>query len=390
MNESTTRISTNAAALRAEVDPSDELAKLTDRSVHILRESAGMRLLQAKDLGGLEAHPNDFFDWVIKVGAEHASAGWVAGVVGVHPWEISIMDPRVQEEIYGADPEIWVASPYAPFGKAAPVDGGFLFSGRWPYSTGTDHSDWVILGGQVTDAAGASLTPPDVRHFVLPRRDYTIVPDSWTVMGLRGTGSKDVIVENIFVPDHRVSVGARMYDGSYAAERRPGSPLFGMMFGVMFNAAIASGTFGIARGALRAFTDVMETRVSTQGVSAKSSAGQLERLAGAEADVDASINHVQSIIGQLYDHVELGGQISVAQRLQFRRDQVRATQRCIAAVDDLFRGAGSGSIVSGHPVERAWRDLHVAGTHVCNTTEVPYAAWGAHRFGAPIPANAQY
>lgn len=390
MNESTARIGTQAAALRAEAAPSDELARLTDESVRILRESAGMRLLQAKDLGGLEAHPNDFFDWVIAVGAEHASAGWVAGVVGVHPWEISIMDPRVQEEIYGADPEVWVASPYAPFGRAVPVDGGFLFSGRWPYSTGTDHSDWVILGGQVTDAGGAPLTPPDIRHFVLPRRDYTIVPDSWNVMGLRGTGSKDVVVENVFVPDYRVSVGARMYDGSYATERRPGSPLFAMMFGVMFNAAIASGTFGIARGALRAFTDVMETRVSAQGVSAKSSAAQLERLACAESDVAASINHFQSTIGQLYDLVEQGGEISVSQRIQFRRDQVRATQRCITAVDDLFRGAGSGSIASNHPVERAWRDLHVAGTHVCNTTEVPYAAWGAHRFGASIPGNAQY
>ena len=75
----------------------------------------------------------------------------------------------------------------------------------------------------------------------------------------------------------------------------------------------------------------------------------------------------------------------MSQRIQFRRDQVRATQRCITAVDDLFRGAGSGSMVFGHPVERAWRDLHVAGTHVCNTTELPYAAWGAHRFGAPVP-----
>ncbi len=59
-------------------------------------------------------------------------------------------------------------------------------------------------------------------------------------------------------------------------------------------------------------------------------------------------------------------------------------------LDELFRGAGSGSMADGHPVERAWRDLHIAGTHVCNTLEVPYAAWGAHRFGAPVPPNAQY
>src|SRR5215207_6408153 len=133
MHETRARTASTAEELRAELAPSDEASRLTDRAAKLLRDSGGMRLLQAKDLGGYEEHPNEFFDWVTQVGTEHPSAGWIAGVVGVHPWEISIMHPRVQEEIYGTDPDVLTASPYAPFGRAVPVDGGFRFTGRWPY-----------------------------------------------------------------------------------------------------------------------------------------------------------------------------------------------------------------------------------------------------------------
>lgn len=376
--------------LRAEALPSDELNRLTDRTVEILRASEGMRLLQAKDLGGLEAHPNDFFDWAIQIGEAHPSAGWVAGVVGVHPWEISIMDPRVQEEIYGVDPDLWVASPYAPFGRAVPVDGGYRFTGRWPFSTGTDHAEWIILGGMVADADGTPVEPKEICHFVLPRSDYEIVPDSWNMLGLRGTGSKDVVVDGAFIPDHRVSRAPSMYDYSYAKERRPDTPLFQMGFGLMFPAAIAAGTFGIARNALRAFEEHMASRVSVVGNVARTSPIQLDALAGAEADVSASITHFRTSIAELYAQVERGVDIDLEQRLAFRRDQVRATSRCISAVDDLFRLAGSGTMVTGHPVERVWRDIHIAASHVCNTTELTYQAWGSHRFGGEIPPGATY
>ena len=122
MHETHAHIASHAQALRDEVVPSDEAGRLSDAAVEILQASGGMRLLQAKDLGGFEEHPNEFFDWVTRVGTEHPSAGWIAGVVGVHPWEISIMHPAVQEEIYGSDPDVLTASPYAPFGRAVPVE----------------------------------------------------------------------------------------------------------------------------------------------------------------------------------------------------------------------------------------------------------------------------
>lgn len=301
------------------------------------------------------------------------------------------MHPKLQEEVYGDDPDTWTASPYAPFGLAKPVEGGFLLSGDWPYSTGTDFCRWVILGGIVTDPEGNRPPgPPDMRHFMLPRGDYEIVDHSWNVMGLKGTGSKNVRMADVFVPDYRVSEGWKVNEGVYAEERRPGSPLYAMMFGVMFPAAIAAGTLGIAEGALGAQREYMDDRVSVLGSVAKTDPTYLAALAVAEADLAASKCHLKSIISELYDHVTAGHKITPRQRLAFRRDQVRITDRVFESIAPLARLAGSAGIQEANDLERWWRDLQTAITHVCNVRDPAYLSWGLESFGGDIPPGAIY
>ncbi|MGD8416952.1 MAG: hypothetical protein PVH91_07840 [Pseudomonadales bacterium] len=384
-------IEDSAEVLRGDGPCGDLQANLTDRTVQLLKASGGFRLLLAKDLGGEEAHPNEFLDWVIATGAHQPSAGWVAGVVGVHPWEISFMDPKLQAEVYGDDPDTLTASPYAPFGRARPVEGGFLLSGDWPYSTGTDFCAWVILGGMVTDADGnLPRGRPDVRHFMLPRGDYEIVDDSWNVMGLKGTGSKNVRMQNVFVPDYRVSESWKVTEGIYAAERRPGSPLYAMMFGIMFPAAIAAGTLGIAEGALRMQHRYMEARVSVSGSVAKTDPTYLSALAVAEADLAASKCHLKSLVSELYDYVSHGHSITPEQRLKFRRDQVRASDRVFESIAPLARLAGSAGVQEANDLERWWRDLQTAITHICNVRDSAYIAWGLKEFGGDVPPGTLY
>ena len=225
MHEAVAYIHKNADLLRQQAAVCDELGQLTPEVAQVLKDSGGIRLLQAKDSGGYEEHPNVFFEWVRAVAQYSPSAGWIAGVVGVHPWEIALMDRRLQEEIYGEDPDTWVASPYAPVGRAKKVDGGFLFTTDVPYSTGTDFCTWAILGGIVTDDEGNVSSPPDIRHFVLPLGDYEIVEDSWNVMGLSGTGSKNVAAKDVFIPDYRVVEAPKMIEGAFVAERRSGGRL---------------------------------------------------------------------------------------------------------------------------------------------------------------------
>lgn len=380
MHESVERAHKAATTFRQEAVPSDELSRLTDRAANTLRETGLIRLLQPVEHSGFEAHPNDFLEAVMAVGAASPSAGWVAGVVGVHPWEIAMMEPRLQEEIWGEDPDTWVASPYAPMGRAKPVDGGFLFSGRWPYSTGTDHAQWAVLGGIVTDAAGDMGNPADIRHFVIPREDYEIVEDSWNVMGLEGTGSKDVRMADVFVPDYRVVEAAPMLSGRYES-RQQGKALYKLKFPLVFSAAISAGTQGIAQGALAVYHDYMCSRVSADGVIAKTDPTQLVVYGDAAADIAASRSHLLASMAELFDHVSSGGDISRTQRLSFRRDQVRASRRVVDAIDRLYKISGASGIRTDFPNQRYWRDLQAGLSHICNIADNIYAAWATDDLG---------
>jgi alkylation response protein AidB-like acyl-CoA dehydrogenase len=379
MHDVVEKVHKAADVLSEEAVPSDELGRLTDRTAATLRETGLVRLLQPTEYSGYEAHPNDFLEAVMAVGAASPSAGWVAGVVGVHPWEIAMMDPRLQEEIWGTDPDTWTASPYAPMGRATPVDGGFLFTGRWPYSTGTDHADWVILGGFVGDPA-AAVGPPDIRHFVIPRADYEIVEDSWNVMGLVGTGSKDVRMTDVFIPDYRVVEAGAMLAGAYE-HRQEGKGLYRMKFPLVFSAAISAGTQGIAQGALAAYRDYVSQRVSADGIVAKTDATQLVLYGEAAADVAASRCHLLASTAELFDHVSKGGEVTRSQRLTFRRDQVRASRRAVDAIDRLFKVTGASGIRTDFPNQRYWRDMQVGLSHICNVAENIYAGWATDDLG---------
>jgi alkylation response protein AidB-like acyl-CoA dehydrogenase len=386
MHDAVARIHQAADILRAEHTLCDDAGQLTDKAARILRESGGMRLLQAASHGGFEAEPTDFFEWVRTVAQYNPSAGWVAGVVGVHPWELALADPTLQDEIYGTDPDTWVASPYAPQGRAKPVDGGFLFSGEWQYSTGTDHCDWIILGGMVTDAEGNIDGLPDVRHFVLPRTDYEIVEDSWHVMGLSGTGSKNIRITDSFVPEYRTVSHFGLGDGEYG-DRRADTPLYQLPFGCVFSAAIAAATFGIARGAIDAYREYLVTRISALGVVGKTDPFQQEALAEAEADLAAGIVHVDAMVNAWLERVRAGDRMTTTDRLEFRRNQVRAVQRVLFSIDKLFSRAGSAGVWTTRPLERYWRDLRTGGTHLCDMADTAYTSWANHEFQTGAPPN---
>ena len=374
-------------AVAKEVNGSEELGRITDEAARLLREAGIVRMLQPKDFGGEEVHPREFFEVLMELTANAPSIGWVSGVVGVHPFEFAQADRRVQEEVWGEDPDTWIASPYAFIGRAKRVEGGFILNGQWPFSSGTDHCDWVVLGGRAEKEGGPADEFTEPYHFILPRADYEILQDSWKVMGLAGTGSKDVLVKDAFVPDYRTLEVGRLNSREYASKIRPESPLYQVPFDLLFPGAIAAATIGIADGVVRHFSDYSRDRVSRMGVKATQNPYHMASLGAAIADIDAARNQVLNDITDAYEFVVGGGRVTSEMQARARVHQVRAVHRAADAAASVFKNAGGNANRLSNPIQRQWRDLSVALGHACNVQDPVYAAFAGSFYGIPAPAG---
>lgn len=374
-------------AVAKEVDGSEAQGSITDEAARLLREAGVIRMLQPKDFGGYEAHPRDFYEVLMELTARAPSIGWVSGVVGVHPFEFAQMDPRVQQEVWGEDEDTWIASPYAFIGRAKRVEGGFILNGQWPFSSGTDHCEWVVLGGRAETEGGPADEFTEMRHFVLPRADYEILQDSWKVMGLAGTGSKDVVVKDAFVPDYRTLEVSRLNSREYASKYRPDSALYQVPFDLLFPGAIAAATIGIADGVVRHFSDYSRDRVSRMGVKATQNPYHMASLGAAIADIDAARTQILTDITDAYEMAQRGEYITSEMQARARVHQVRAVHRAADAATSVFKNAGGNANRLSNPIQRQWRDLSVALGHACNVQDPVYAAFAGSLYGIPKPAG---
>ncbi len=363
-----------ADRLREQAIEAERLGQLPDETVKNLKSVGAIRLLQPKKYSGFEAHPREFAETVMGVASLDPAAGWICGVVGVHPYQLAYADPRATEEVLAPDHDTWMASPYAPQGVATPVDGGYIFNGRWQFSSGTDACDWIFLGAMLGDAGGKPVMPPQMMHMILPRKDYEIVDGSWNVVGLRGTGSKDVIVRDAFVPDYRVMDATEVMDGT--AQRKAGmtETLYLMPWSTMFPLGISSAVIGIAEGALAAHLDYQRERVGANGTAIKDDPYVMYAIGEAAADINAARQELLANVDRIYDIVDSGREVSFADRAAGRRTQVRAVWRAVTAVDQIFARSGGNALRMDKPLQRYWRDAHAGLAHAIHVPGSTYHA----------------
>ena len=375
------RVTDIADQLREQAWEAEQLGQLPDATVKSMKAIGSIRLLQPKAYGGLQVHPREFAETVMATAALDPAAGWINGVVGVHPYQLAYADPRVADEVWAQDIDTWVASPYAPQGVAKPVDGGYVFNGRWQFSSGTDACDWIILGAMIGDADGKPLMPPQMLHMILPRKDYEIVPDSWNVVGLRGTGSKDVIVKDAFVPSYRTMDALEVMDGT--AQRKAGmtETLYLMPWSTMFPLGISSAVIGIAEGALGAHLDYQRERVNSSGVAIKDDPYVMYAIGEAAADINAARQELLANADKIYDMVDAGKEVSFEDRAAGRRTQVRAVWRAVSAVDEIFARSGGNAARMDKPLQRYWRDAHTGLAHAIHVPGTVYHASALSSFG---------
>jgi len=328
----------------------DQLRRLSDSTWNHLLDGGFLRCLQPARWGGGEVNMVEYIDATIEISRASPSAGWVAGVIGVHPWQLALFSERAQREMWGEDPATMHSSSYNPTGKAEKVAGGYKVSGRWSFSSGCDHCKGVNLGAVagVEDIGGAKV--PDFRSFLLMREQYRI-DDNWHVAGLKGTGSKDIVVEDAFVPDYRTQSHL-----DYAMNRPlPGQglndgPLYRLPWSVVFNMALAASVLGSARGFVDTWIDLTKDRKLGFGLKAADDSLSQRRLAEAIWAIDVTIAKMRADATELWQMAEAREAASMSQRAQIRWNMNRGCEIVAETIGDLFRAATGRAIFLDHPL----------------------------------------
>jgi 3-hydroxy-9,10-secoandrosta-1,3,5(10)-triene-9,17-dione monooxygenase len=340
-------------------------------------QAAGLfRVLQPRRWGGYEMDLGTFYDIEIALGQGDMSAGWAYGVLGVVSWVLGLIDDRVAQEVWGSDSNALICSSTMPAGKAAAVDGGFRLNGHWRYASGCEHCDWALLGGMVQVANA----PPDWRFFVVPRQDYRTV-DTWQVSGLQGTGSIDVILDDVFVPAYRTQRLQDNFQLKGAGQASNRASLYRLPFGQIFVRGVSTAGLGALQAMLTALTDYSRGRVSRAGGrSADNPAVQLLC-----AETAAAIDEMQATLHRncqvLHGYANRDEMPPLALRLQYKFQSSAVIERCTQLAVRIFKATGAAGLSDELPFGRILQDLMAARQHISNQYDYYGSNWGATMLG---------
>lgn len=369
-----------AQRLKERSNSATEAHNLSEQTVGELKEAGFFRILQPKRWNGYEMHPNTFYKVQIALAEECMSTAWVYGVIGVHPYHLALLDDRAQQDVWGDDDDVLIASTYQPAAKVKKVEGGYSISGRWSFSSGCKHCDWIFLGG-IVPADQSETGAPDLRAFLLPKSDYQIV-DNWDVLGLQATGSNDIVVEDAFIPAYRTYNYAEGFLGQHPGHEVNKAALFRIPFAQVFVRSVSTAAIGAAEGALKEYLKIAAKRMpsfSEKGTVHDPIAQMI--VAEAVTTINELKQTLFSNMNALYDAALENTSVSIDDRVQFRYDSAVVVDRCLEVVTKLQHNLGGRGIYMNNPVIRYFLDLNAARAHVANTPSKFAFNLGATRLG---------
>ncbi|MEQ9394649.1 flavin-dependent monooxygenase [Haliea sp.] len=334
-----------------------KLRRVPQENIDALQEAGFFLALQPRRWGGHEVDPQDFFRMHLAIAENCMSTAWASGIVAVHAFQLALMDERAQQDVWGKDIHTRISSSYAPLGKVTEVEGGFRLSGRWGWSSGSDHCTWVFLGAICPDGG--------FRSFLVPRGDYEIV-DTWHAMGLQGTGSNDIVVDDAFVPDYRTHKAEDGFLGTNPGVTADSAPLYRLPWAQLFVRVVSTPAIGAARDALDLYRQLVVGKASGDLTKLAGDTATQERIAAAITSID----EMEAILFRNFDRmmtqVTAGEEVPVLERIKYRYQASLVIERCMAVVDSLFSSAGGGSVFLGSEIQQRFLDIHTGRAHVAN------------------------
>jgi 3-hydroxy-9,10-secoandrosta-1,3,5(10)-triene-9,17-dione monooxygenase len=355
--------------------------RIPDATIADMQAAGLFRVLQPRRWGGYEMDLVTFYEIELALAEGDMSTAWIYGVSGVHPWFMALLDDRAAQEVWGDDSSVLICSSLMPAGKAVAVDGGYRLSGRWRYASGCDHCRWALLGAMVQPAGAEAIGgTPEGRIFLLPHAQYGSI-DTWHVSGLQGTGSWDIVVDDVFVPAWRSQA---MLDNFLL--RGPGqqvntSPLYRLPFGQIFVRGISTAALGALQGMLNTLMQYGKNRLTRAG--GRTSENPFVQLLCAEtaAAIDEMKLVLQRNFRALHAYAERGETPPLDERLRYKFQSTAVTERCTQLAVRIFKATGAAGLTEELPFGGILADLNAGRQHISNQYEYVGSSWGGVMFG---------
>jgi len=358
--------------LRERAARCEELRRLPDETLRDFHDAGLFRAHQPQRVGGAELE----FETVVTFGAllagACASTSWNWVNFTIHHMMLGMFPPQAQDEIWGKSPDTLIASSSVfPAGRARKVQDGYVVSGRWPFSSGVDPSEWNMLAGL---ARLDDNLPPEQRIFLLHRSQYKVI-DNWFAGGLRGTGSKDVETSEVFVPEHLTLAVADTKGGPTPGSAVNPGPLYRMPVFALFPFMLSGVALGIAEGLIDDYkpasgrmtgarvAEIQSTQIRLGEATAYARASRLVQLANCR-EAQESLPDLKT-------------------KARFRLEGAYAVEWAVRAVDVMFGLYGAGGLYESGHVPRAFRDAHAVKQHFSFNTDIAGTTYGRVALGLP-------
>jgi 3-hydroxy-9,10-secoandrosta-1,3,5(10)-triene-9,17-dione monooxygenase len=365
--------------LRERAQACEDARMLIRENEQLLHEAGLFRFHQPKAFGGMELEFVAIFDIPAELARGCPSTAWNVGNLATHHWMLGYWEPETQHEVWDANPDALIASSIAlAAGRARKADGGFLVNGRWPFSSGVDNADWNMLAVTVYDGD----TAVDWRLCLVPKTDYQII-DSWHAMGMSGTGSKDIAVKDLFVPERR-ALALQRTRGGYD---HPGAALHrGALFGIPIIGAagipLSPASIGAAEGAYEHFVATMQKRTGTYtGAKVADFQAVQIKLARARVMIDSARALSRDASIALQGMSARHEVPDIATKLRFRAQSAFAVGQAREAIELLWSCYGAQGIYTRDPLQRYLRDAIAMSQHFSFNFDIAGSAFGLHALG---------
>ena len=327
------------------------------------RQAGFFRMVQPPRFGGLGFDIPAQLEVIAEVARGCASSSWIVGLVSMQNWMIGYYDERAQREVFGTDGDIIASAVQGPTAMAEPVEGGHRVSSRWPYVSGCDQADWLMLS--TLDSTVPEGETPRVFTHLVPRADIEIV-DDWFILGLRGTGSKTVALDGAFVPEHRTLPFFEADIGSFPGQAVNPGPMYNRVPRITYFAMVVTApALGVAQAAIDAYRDSLFARKIkfATGSLAESQTAQI-RISHAAAKLKVARQAFFAAARDFTDRLGEPDLMADELRVDFRMQMAEIQELCRVVVSDLFLASGTSVAREGSAMERLFRDIHVIRSHL--------------------------